>query len=299
MQILLFKVFCDLVDTASFSKAASLNGVTQSAVSQQVKALEDRFGVRLVERGKKHFSLTREGLAFLEASREILRTYNGLDERIAELRETVEGHLRVAAVLSVGLHELPAFVRQFQREFSQVDLTVDYVRCSEVYARVLEGEADVGFVAYPSPRRGVEVEEVWRHRMVLIVAPGHRLAGRNRLTLADLEGEKFINFTADLPTRKAVDRILRGAKVRVRARMEFDNIETVKRTVELENGIALVPESSLAVERRSGALVALEIDSPDLWRPVGVVTRKNRTGPPAQRHFLAMLRAATGPARAA
>jgi DNA-binding transcriptional LysR family regulator len=86
VQTLLFKVFRDLAETASFSRAAGLNGITQSAVSQQVKALEKRYDVRLIERGKKSFSLTAEGRVFLGAAREILAVVDGLDTRLRELQ---------------------------------------------------------------------------------------------------------------------------------------------------------------------------------------------------------------------
>jgi DNA-binding transcriptional LysR family regulator len=292
MQLLLFKVFRDLAETASFSRAAQHNGLTQSAVSQQVKALEKRYGVRLIDRGKKSFSLTPEGRTFLGAAREILAVVDGLDARLRELREVVEGDLRLAAVLSVGLHELPPYTRQFARLYPQVKIRTDYLRSSEVYAAVLAGRAEAGLVAYPAVRRGLIAGELWRDRLVLVCSPSHRLARRARVPLAELAGERFIAFAADLPTRKALDRALRGAGVVMRPEREFDNIETVKRTVEIDGAVSILPETALANERRAGSLIPVEISSPDMWRPVGVVTKRNRAGSLALRRFLELLRAA-------
>ena len=290
MQLLLFKVFRDLAETASFSEAARRNAITQSAVSQQVKALEKRFGVRLIERGKKNFSLTKEGGVFLGAAREILAVVGGLDARLRELREDVSGDLRLAAVLSVGLHELPPFTRQFANLYPQVKIHTDYRRSSEVYAAVLAGEADAGLVAYPATRRGLHSEVLWRDRLVVVCSPSHRLARRPRVALADLAGEKFIAFAADLPTRKAVDRALRAAGVVMRPEREFDNIETVKRTVEIDGAVSILPETTLVNERRAGSLIPVEIGSPEMWRPVGLITRRNRAGPAALRRFIELLR---------
>ncbi|MEX1045527.1 MAG: LysR family transcriptional regulator [Chthoniobacterales bacterium] len=292
MQLLLFKVFRDLAETASFSRAAQRNALTQSAVSQQVKALEKRYGVRLIDRGKKSFSLTPEGRTFLGAAREIVAVVDGLDARLQELREMVEGDLRLAAVLSVGLHELPPYTRQFARLYPQVKIHTDYLRSSEVYAVVLAGRAEAGLVAYPAVRRGLVVEELWRDRLVLVCSPSHRLARRARVSLTELAGEKFIAFAADLPTRKALDRALRGAGVVMRPEREFDNIETVKRTVEIDGAVSILPETTLANERRAGSLIPVEISSPDMWRPVGVVTKRNRAGSLALRRFLELLRGA-------
>ncbi len=289
MQISLFRVFSDLAETASFSHAARRNAITQSAVSQQIKALESRFGVRLIDRGKKNFALTPEGRVFLGAACEILAVVDSIDTRLRELREVVSGDLRLVAVLSVGLHELPTYTRQFTRLHPQVKLQTDYLRSSAVYASVLEGRADAGFVAYPAPRRGLDVEVLWRDRLVMVCSPSHRLARRARVSLAELAGEKFIAFEADLPTRKALDRALRSAKVPLRPEKEFDNIETVKRAVEIGDAVSILPETSLANERRSGSLMPVEIDSPDMWRPVGVITRRNRSGSLALRRFIEML----------
>ena len=290
VQILLFKVFRDLAETASFSQAAQRNGITQSAVSQQVKALEKRYGVRLIERGKKSFSLTAEGRVFLGASREVLAVIDGLDARLRELSEVVTGDLRLAAVLSVALHELPPYTRQFARLYPQVKIHTDYLRSSDVYAAVLSGRADAGLVAYPAPRRGLVSEVLWRDRMVLVCSPSHRLARRARVPLGELSAEKFIAFAADLPTRKALDRALRAAGLHVRPEREFDNIETVKRTVEIDGAVSILPETALANERRAGSLIPVEIASPHMWRPVGVVTKRNRAGSPALRRFLELLR---------
>lgn len=292
MQIALFRVFCDLAETASFSQSASRNSITQSAVSQQIKALEAKFGARLIERGKKNFCLTREGQVFLGAAREILAVVDGLESRLRELREVVGGDLRLAAVHSVGLHELPPYTRQFTRQYPQVKLHAEYLRAPEVYAAVLEGKADAGFVAYPAARRGLAAEVLWSDRLVLACSPSHRLARRARVPLEELSGEKFISFASDQPTRKAIDRALRAAKVPIRRNNEYDNIEVVKRTVEIGEGVAILPETVLANERKAGSLIPVEIAAPGMWRPVGAITRRNRVATPALARFLDLLRGA-------
>jgi DNA-binding transcriptional LysR family regulator len=155
---------------------------------------------------------------------------------------------------------------------------------------VLDGRSDAGFVAYPTPRRGIDAEVLWRDRLVLVCSPSHRLARRSRVPLSVLGREKFIAFDTDQPTRKALDRALKAAKVRVCPVMEFDNIETVKRTVEIGDAVSILPETVLANERKAGSLIPVELASPHMWRPIGVITKRNRAGSPAQRCFLDMLR---------
>lgn len=291
MQLATFKIFCDLVESESFSKAAKENGITQSAVSQQIRALESRFNVALVERGRRHFSLTPEGHAFLESSRQILDIYNNLDARIQEMRDVVVGELRVAAVFSIGLHQLPPMLKRYRTLFPEVDVEVDYRRSTQIYAEVQTGNADVGLVAYPSRRKGFDVETFARDEMVLICPPSHRLARKKKVKFADLNDERFISFEIDLPTRKAIDKALSEERVSIQRSMEFDNIETVKRAVAIEDGVSIVPYSSILDEQKAGTLVAISLASHDLWRPLGLVVRRNRTRTPAVRRFIEMLHA--------
>jgi DNA-binding transcriptional LysR family regulator len=290
MQIETFKIFCDLVETASFSKAAELNSITQSAVSQQIRALEKKFRVALIERGKKNFSVTAEGRAFLHASKEILRAYDSLSDRLEELQTTVAGHLKIATVYSVGLYELPGNLKSFRKSYPAVDVTVEYLRSAQIYQRVAEGTADLGLVAYPTRRKGVSVESCWRDKLVLICPPSHRLAHRRSVPIDALAGERFISFAFDQPTRKAIDRIFKLHKVTIRRAMEFDNIETVKRTVEIEDGISIVPLTTVEEEKKLGSLIPVEIESAEMWRPIGLVQRRNRSQTSAIRAFVTMLK---------
>jgi len=289
LQVQTFKIFCDLANSSSFSRAAEANGVTQSAVSQQVRAIEEKYGAKFIERGRKNFALTPEGQAFLEASREILGILENLESKIQELQDVVAGELRIATIFSIGLHELPPVLKAYRHDFPMVDVRVEYRRSTEVYAAVQEGRADVGLVAYPAERRGLQAATFWRDRLKVICSPSHSLARRKRVPLTALEGEKFIAFEPDLPTRREVDRRLREAGTKIFLALEFDNIETVKRAVEVENGISIVPETAVAEEVASGVLKAVEIEGADMWRPLGTITRSSARISPALREFLARL----------
>ena len=124
MHIQSFKVFSNLAETSSFSKSAQMNGITQSAVSQQVRALERRFRVKLIERGRKHFSLTPEGKAFLQASHQILDILENVETHIHHLQNLVAGELRISTIFSIGLHELPPYLKLYRAAHPQVDVRV-------------------------------------------------------------------------------------------------------------------------------------------------------------------------------
>jgi DNA-binding transcriptional LysR family regulator len=291
VQIETLKIFCDLVETRSFSQAAERNFVTQSAVSQQVRGLESRFKRRLLERvrGRRELHLTQAGEAFFEASREVLQAYAHLEESMRQLSGTVGGTVRVATVYSVGLHELPPVVREFVALYPRAKIDLEYSRTTRVVRDVLSGAVDVGVVAYPERRRGLEIVPLGSDRLVLICPPGHALAKRKKLRAADLQGQNFVHFERDIPTRRATDRILRAHGVNVQRAAEFDNIETIKRAVEVGLGVAIVPRPSVLDERRSGQLAVVPLAEPEWERAVGAVYRSDRALSTAARKFVELL----------
>ena len=293
MQVEAFKVFRDLADSGSFSKAARSNRITQSAVSPQLRTLERRLGVPLVDRRRKDFTLTPEGTLFYQASLRIVEELDSLRHRIAESRNLVAGAIRVSTVYSIGLHELPADLKRFLKRHPGVNVHVEYRRSNQVYDDILAGTSDLGLVAFPTPRRLIKIEPFRSDRLVAICSPQHPLANRREVTVAQIAREKFVAFEPDIPTRRAIDRIFRDHGLTVEPVMEFDNIETVKRAVEIDAGIAIVPRGTIEQEIRNGALISLDFKGKPkgepYYRPLGILHKNGRVLSPAIRRFLETL----------
>ena len=290
MHVDSLKVFCDLVETASFSKAAALHGITQSAVSQQVRALETRFGCALLERSRSGVAATPEGRAFYDTCRKMLASWNAFESRLSELKNEVSGELRIASIFSIGLHDLPARLEAFRARYPDIVVHVDYRRSVQVYELVESGAAHIGLVAFPTKRPGIMFDIFDEDKLVVICHPRHPLAGKKRIPLTAVAGEPFIGFEPDTPTRKMTDRYLRKAGVKVTPVNEFDNIETVKRAVEIGSGISIVPARTVAAEVASRQLAAIEVESPRMTRPLATIVSRNRPRPPGMKEFIALLK---------
>ena len=290
MHIEGFKVFCDLCDTGNFSRAAEASGITQSAVSQQIRAVEKRFGVPLVDRSNNHFTLTPEGSIYLEVCRDILARYDSLGSRFRVARGKLGGKLRVASVFSIPLHDLPPLLRQFRKNHPGVEVTVDYRKAEEIYDAVGDGRADLGLVAYPKARPGLRAITCWQEKLVLVMPPKHPMGGRRPISLHQLDGERFVGLTPDIPTRQHLDKVLRQAGVKVTLVAELENIETVKAAVEAEQAVSIIPETSVRQEIKQGRLVSRPIDAERIWRPMGAVTRRPIPDKPSLLEFLSLLR---------
>jgi DNA-binding transcriptional LysR family regulator len=290
MQIESLKVFCDLAETESFTKAAQVNEVTQSAVSQQISALERLFKALLIERSKKKFRLTREGEVLYEHSKQIIQTYDGLQTKLQEIKDIISGTIRIATIYSVGLHDLPPYIKKFLRTYPTVNVHVEYRRANQVYEDVIGNVVDVGLVAYPVRDSKLEISPLRKDPLVLICHPQHPLAKHKSVKLKSLTGQKFIGFEPDIPTRKALDKILKAHSVHVQHVMEFDNIETVKRAVEIDAGVAIVPQGTVLQEVNKQTLAQVLFDDGEFFRPLAAIYKKNKVLSPAMKQFLAILK---------
>jgi LysR family transcriptional regulator, transcriptional activator of the cysJI operon len=290
MQIESLKVFCDLAETKSFTKAAQINSVTQSAVSQTISALERRFKSLLIERSKKNFRLTPEGEVFYDYSKRILQTCDALHSRLQEIENVISGDIRVATIYSIGLHVLPPYVKKFLKTYPTVNVHVEYRRDNQVYDNVLGNVVDLGLVAYPSRDARLEIVPIKKDTLVVICHPQHEFAKRKSLKVKALNGQKFINYEPDIPTRKALDKIFKEHRVPVEQVMQFDNIETVKRAVEIDSGVAIVPQETIGEEVATQTLAAADLENGAYSRPLAIIYKKNKVLSPAIKQFIALLK---------
>jgi DNA-binding transcriptional LysR family regulator len=207
------------------------------------------------------------------------------------LKEIISGTIRVATIYSIGLHDLPPYLKKYLKAYPTVNVHVEYRHAHEIYEDVVGNVVDIGLVAYPQRGPHWEVIPLRKEPLVLVCHPQHPLAKLKSLKLAQLQGQNFIGFAANIPTRRAIDRLLKDAKVSVNMVMEFDNIETVKRAVEIEAGVAIVPHLTVAQElnKKTLAEVALE-GSGDFTRLLAAIMKKHKVLSPALKQFIALLK---------
>lgn len=283
------KTFSDLVESQSFSHAARLNDVTQSAVSQQLRALEKHFDIFIVDRSSKQFRLTPEGERMHDSVKKMLRTYEELRSELGEMREMLIGTVRVSSVCSIGLHELPLYIKKYLKQYPRVDLRIEYRRADSVYEDVLSNGVDIGLVAFPEESKQLVTVPFLKDNMVLVTHPEHKLAQYDNVTVSDIRDEKFIAFTNKMPTRNAIDAILNKAGVNVDIAKECDNVETLKRAVEIHAGITIIPESAVRNEVRQGLLVCKTIEGIDFSRTLAMIYRRDRVITPQAQRFIDLL----------
>ena len=283
------EIFCDVVAQRSFSKSAESNNVSQSSASQAVHTLEKRLGCRLIDRSKRPLEPTAAGQVYFEGCRTMLDSFRKIEDHVQRMEHRVAGRLRVAAIYSVGLLQMDEYLQRYRQSYPDVDVRVDYLHPDEVYARIDDDSADLGLVSFP--RDGGEIGSIpWQEqRMVLVVAPHHALAAKSHVAVHELEGEEFVGFRAELTVRRQIERWLKRAKVAVNVVHEFDNIEIIKRAVEIGSGVTILPAPTVRREVETGSLAAIPFEDVAWYRPLGIIHKRQKTLTTAVSKFVDLL----------
>jgi LysR family transcriptional regulator, transcriptional activator of the cysJI operon len=276
MQLESLKMFCDVVETGSFSRAAQLNHVTQSAVSQQIRALENRYEQKLLSRSARQVTPTPAGERLFRGCKEILARFSEVEQEIREQAQEVAGTTTVSTIYSVGLHELHTIHKSLLKTHPKVNMRLNYRRSDQVYDDVILGAAEIGIVAYPQPRAGVDILPFRDDRLAIVCAPNHTFSSKQKVSITALSGVPFIAFDREAPTRKAIDRLFRDKGLELNPVMEMDNVETIKRAVEMGIGVAVLPVATVQREISEGTLVAKPFAEGNYSRPIGLLVRKGK-----------------------
>ncbi len=285
-------LFCDVVRLRSFSRGAEQRFVSQSAASQAIRQLEAELGVALIDRTRRPFVVTPEGQAFYSASRELLEGWEKARSEVAAVKVRVDGTVRVAAIYSVGLHDVSRPMQQFMSLYPAARVELECLHPHKVVEAVLSGEADVGIMSYPPADRALSVVPLRLEPMAVVCHPNHRLARRRVVMPGDLNGESFVAFDRELTVRKAIDRALRQHNVKVNIVMEFDNIETIKQAIIIAAGVSILPRHTVQKEVGVRTLATVPLGMPDLVRPVGIIHRRQKPLTPTASRFVELLKEA-------
>jgi DNA-binding transcriptional LysR family regulator len=284
------RLYCDVVRLRSFSRAAAAGGVSQSAASQAIRQLEGELDATLLDRTRRPLEPTAEGRGFYEACRALLAGFEKARADLAASQQRVEGTVRVAAIYSVGLHDMSRHMQPFMAAYPHARVLLECLHPHKVVEAVLNDEADVGLLSYPSASRALQVLPLREEPMMVVTHPSHRLARRRRVSPADLDGERFVAFDHDLPIRRAIDRALKQHGVRVDVAMEFDNVETIKQAIGIAAGISILPAPTVQKESEIKTLATVDLALPGLVRPVAIIHRRGRHLTAAVSRFIAQLR---------
>jgi DNA-binding transcriptional LysR family regulator len=286
--------FCEVVDRKSFSRAAERLGVTQPAVSLQVRSLEKRLGTKLLDRSGRRVEPTEAGLRLYRAAQRMLSVEEQL---LAEVTDSDGGELRGDLVLGAstgpGGTVVPVLLGEFQRQHPQLNVALSVSDTNRVIEQVAERELELGVVGAAPRHRGVVFEPFFRDEVVLVVPPGHPFAGK-RVSLDDLRGEPLILMQEGAGVRQVIEEELRHAGLRPRdldVRLELGLQESVKSAVAAGFGVTFISRYGVEAELAAGTLASARVKGLEPAREISLVRPAGRSPTRAAEAFVEFARA--------
>ena len=289
MHIEYFKIFSDLVEKKSFSEAAKVNSITQSAVSQQLRTMENHFNVLIVDRSQKQFRLTQEGEKIYKDSKEILRLYNQLSNEVSDLNSVVSGTIKVSSTFSIGLHIIPEHIKKFIKSYPSVNVRLDYSRNADIYDDVISNNADIGLVAYAQPNKLLEIVDFQEEDLVLICPLENALAKRKTIQIKNLSQQNIVSYESHMGSHKAIVNLFKKENTKLEVCSRFDNVELIKHAVEVNIGCAIVPISAVEKDLDSRNYKIIKFKGNPYKRTLSAIFRKGKKQPSSVKMFIDLL----------
>jgi DNA-binding transcriptional LysR family regulator len=279
------RLVADVARCRSFSKAAALHGITQSAASQRVGQLERRLGVELFDRSTRPLTLTDAGRVFQTGAMDILQRAERLEQQVVAVGQRgrdwsqVDGSVRVHAIYSAGIDFLSGVLDQLRQRSPRLRVDLTYENPGSVRDAVLAGRSDVGIVSYPSRCRGVRWLALRDEPMGVVARPDHPLVQSERVRATSLAGHVMLGFDPALPVARATLRYVRSHGVSPNVDHTFDNLDTLKGAVAVTDRYAILPLRTVGREVQAGTLARAVLE-PGLVRPMGIIYRRGQDAGP-------------------
>lgn len=281
MELSQLRTFREVAETLNFTKASENLYLTQSAVSHQIKALEEELGVKLFVRGKKGVSLTDPGRAALEYAARIVEEAKALQESVSDREDQIVGRVRVAAATQALVYLFAPLFEEFMDANPRIDLVFrTTVSTDQTIDDVLNGVVDIGFASLPVYSPNLEVKEIFNDELKLTSGPKHPFSKRSNVPTKDLEHERWILFERGASIRRATDRFFKKAGFEPEMALESNDTYFIKLMIEHGLGVSLIPSWAIRDETESKLLSCARIEGHVLKRSVAMVSPKKTPSAP-------------------
>src|SRR5436305_2909744 len=261
MEIRQLRAFEAIAEAGTFTAGAGRVHITQAAISMQIRQLETELGAPLFVRAPRRVLLTEAGEALLERARRILREHDAAVAEIAELAGAERGRLRVgSASAMVSADPLPEILKELREKHPRAEVSIFSGTSQTLVRQILAGDLDMAFVSLPVEARGIQTEVLSRDELVAIASPRHKFAKQRVVSIFTLAGEKLILGERGGNTRRLIDGLFEEAGVQPVVAMELSRLAAIKRMVEADMGVGIIPQHSTHDEVEQGRLVSWWIE---------------------------------------
>lgn len=291
MEIRQLRAFVAIAESGTFTAGAQRVHITQAAISMQIRQLENELGAKLFVRAPRRVILTEAGEHLMHRARLILREHDAAQDEIAELAGAERGRLRIgSASAMITTEQLPKILRDLRKQHALAEVTVGSGTSESLVQQILAGEMDLAFVSLPVEARGIQTERLNEDQLVAIGSPRHRLAKQRTVSAYTLAGEKLILGERGGNTRRLIDQFFAQAGVTISVAMELSRQAAIRRMVEEDMGVGIVPFQSVREEVEKGRLVRWWIEGAHINWEIGIARLSGGYESPIMQSFLRLAR---------
>jgi DNA-binding transcriptional LysR family regulator len=296
MEIRQLRAFVAIAESGTFTAGALRVHVTQAAISMQIRQLENEIGARVFVRAPRHVILTEAGEQLLRRARQILREHDAALDEIAELAGAERGRLRIGSASAMVLtDELPAILAELRAQHPGAEIGVTSGTSEVLVDQILAGDIDIAFVSLPVDVRGIKTERLSEDQLVAIASPKHKLAKQRTISAYTLAGERLILGERGGNTRRLIDQFFAQAGVTLHVAMELSRQQAIRRMVEADMGVGIVPLQSVIEEVESGKLVRWWIEGAQINWELGIAQLTGGYESPIMQTFIRLSRGMFAP----
>jgi DNA-binding transcriptional LysR family regulator len=289
VEIRQLRAFVAIAESGTFTAGALRVHVTQAAISMQIRQLETEIGAKVFVRAPRHVILTEAGEQLLRRARHILREHDAALDEIAELAGAERGRLRIGSASAMVLTEqLPAILKELRKQHPAAEIAVTSGTSEVLVDQILAGEVDVAFVSLPVDVRGIKTERLSQDQLVAIASPRHKLSKQRTISAYTLAGERLILGERGGNTRRLIDQFFAQAGVTLRVTMELSRQQAIKRMVEEDMGVGIVPLQSVKEEVDKGRLIRWWIEGAQINWELGIAQLSNGYDSPIMQKFVSL-----------
>jgi DNA-binding transcriptional LysR family regulator len=289
VEIRQLRAFVAIAESGTFTAGALRVHVTQAAISMQIRQLETEIGAKVFVRAPRHVILTEAGEQLLRRARHILREHDAALDEIAELAGAERGRLRIGSASAMVLSEqLPAILKELRKQHPAAEISVTSGTSEVLVDQILGGEVDVAFVSLPVDVRGIKTERLSQDQLVAIASPRHKLAKQRTISAYTLAGERLILGERGGNTRRLIDQFFAQAGASLHVAMELSRQQAIKRMVEEDMGVGIVPLQSVKEEVEKGKLIRWWIEGAQINWELGIAQLSNGYDSPIMQKFVSL-----------
>lgn len=291
MEIRQLRAFVAIAESGTFTAGALRVHVTQAAISMQIRQLETEIGAKVFVRAPRHVILTEAGEQLLRRARHILREHDAALDEIAELAGAERGRLRIGSASAMVLtDQLPGILKDLRGQHPGAEIAVTSGTSEVLVDQILAGEIDIAFVSLPVDVRGIKTERLSEDQLVAIASPRHKLAKQRTISAYTLAGERLILGERGGNTRRLIDQFFAQAGVTLHVAMELSRQQAIRRMVEADMGVGIVPLQSVVEDVENGKLVRWWIEGAQINWELGLAQLTGGYESPIMQTFIRLSR---------